>query len=76
MGSILLPFHRRGRVPEEYPDGPSLEVFGFEFAGERGLRRPRDAPKILDVGAAGYLPLGLDVLAVGPLRVSCGVEPY
>jgi hypothetical protein len=42
------------------------EVFGFELARERGPCRRRDAPKVLDVGAARNLPRGLDVLGVGP----------
>ena len=38
--------------------------------------RRREASKVLDVGAAGYLPRGLDVLGVGPSRVGRGLEPY
>ncbi len=51
-------------------------VFGFELARERGPCRRRDAPEVLDVGSAGYLPRGLEVLAVGLPRVGRGVEPY
>ena len=34
-------------------DRLEAEVVGFELAGERGLRHRRDAPEVLDVGAAG-----------------------
>ena len=55
---------------------PGLEVFGFELARERSLRRRRNTPEVLDVGPTGYLAGSGLVLRGRALRVSRGIEPY